>query len=57
MERCTTQCGCEADNTCPKCGEVFCYICCSEIIVDEDEGHASIYMQCPHCKHDWNERL
>jgi len=41
-----------ADNTCPICGQVFCWACCARTNVHEGGKYQPDYMHCPRCGHD-----
>ena len=41
-----------SEETCPKCGAVFCYTCCGGTNVAEGGKYQDDFMLCPECGHD-----
>ena len=42
-----------SEETCPKCGQVFCWNCCGKTNVHEGGKYEPDFMECPACGHDF----
>lgn len=41
-----------SEETCPKCGKVFCWSCCGGTNVHQGGKYEPDFMLCPKCGHD-----